>query len=154
MTSRDKTKLVMIYTDGGAVPNPGVGGWAAVLLYGNHRKEISGAVRHTTNNRMEMTAAIQGLKSLKGPCRVILFTDSEYLKKGITQWLPVWKRKNWKRKGGALKNVDLWKEIDMISQEHEIEWRWLRGHAGFRENERCDQLVSHAIKAFKRKRRK
>lgn len=146
--------MVLIYTDGGAAPNPGVGGWAAVLLYGDHRKEIFGAERRTTNNRMEMTAAIRGLESLKQSCRVALFTDSEYLKKGITQWLPTWKRKNWKRKGGPLKNVDLWKELDALTQKHEIEWHWLKGHAGHRENERCDQLVSRAIKTFQRKRRK
>ena len=145
-----KKKIVTIYTDGGCVPNPGKGAWAAVLLYGKKRGEISGAEPDTTNNRMELTAAIRALETLKEPCRVTLFTDSEYVKKGITEWMPGWKRKNWARKGGALKNVDLWKTLDTLIQKHDVEWHWVRGHDGIRENERCDELVARAISSLRR----
>jgi len=140
-----KKKVVTIYTDGGCEPNPGRGGWAAVLLHNTHRKEIFGADPNTTNNRMELTAAIRALESLKEPCYVNLYTDSEYLKRGITEWLPNWKRRNWTRKGQPLKNVDLWRRLDELTQKHEVKWHWVRGHTGIRENERCDELVSRAI---------
>ena len=150
---KEEKKLVTIYTDGGCEPNPGVGGWAAVLLYGNTRREIVGSEPDTTNNRMEMTAALRSLQSLKESCHVILFTDSEYLKRGITEWLPKWKRHRWSRKGGSLKNVDLWQELDAAIKHHEVEWHWVRGHGGIRDNERCDELVSRAIASQRKKSR-
>lgn len=139
------SKKVTIYTDGGCEPNPGVGGWAAVLLSGDRRKELYGGELDTTNNRMELRAAIEALKSLKRPCSVTLFTDSQYVRLGITQWMTQWKAKGWKRKTGAIKNIDLWRELDELSQEHEIEWGWVKGHSGIDENERCDELASMAI---------
>jgi ribonuclease HI len=136
---------VEIYTDGGCQPNPGKGGWAAVLLYRDKRRELSGAEHNTTNNRMELTAAVRALEALKRPCDVVLHTDSEYLKNGITAWMPSWKRHGWKRKDGALKNVDLWRRLDELAATHRIEWRWVKGHAGHALNERCDELAAAAI---------
>lgn len=136
---------VEIYTDGGCEPNPGVGGWGAVLIYKGRERELSGGHPETTNNRMEMTAAIAALSALKRPCRVALYTDSEYLKKGITEWMPGWKRRNWTKKGGEIKNLDLWRELDALVSRHTIEWRWVKGHAGVHYNERCDVLASQAI---------
>ena len=140
-----KKKVVTIYTDGGCEPNPGRGGWAAVLLHNTHRKEIFGADPNTTNNRMELTAAIRALESLKEPCYVNLYTDSEYLKRGITEWLPGWQARSWKRKGGKLANIDLWKALDKAIQAHDIEWHWVKGHAGNRDNQRVDYLARKAI---------
>jgi ribonuclease HI len=136
---------VTIYTDGGCEPNPGVGGWAAILMCKAHYKELSGGDPNTTNNRMELTAAIEALQTLRRPCAVVLYTDSEYLKNGITSWLPAWKRRNWTRKGGELKNMDLWKRLDELDQKHSITWKWVRGHAGDEHNERCDVLANEAI---------
>jgi len=144
----DATPEITIYTDGGADPNPGAGGWAAVLLEpgsGKHR-EISGGEPHATNNRMELTAAIRALEALKRPCRVRLFTDSLYLKKGITQWLPDWIARGWKRKTGELQNEDLWRRLAELVQEHEIRWDWVKGHAGHRWNERVDELATLEIR--------
>ena len=138
-------ECVIIYTDGGCVPNPGVGGWAAILIYRGKERELSGGDPDTTNNRMEMTAAISGLEALSRPCAVEVYTDSEYVKRGITEWLPGWKRRNWKRKGGPIKNVDLWKRLDEASSRHDVSWRWVKGHAGVHYNERCDTLASEAI---------
>lgn len=138
-------KRVEIYTDGGCRPNPGKGGWAAILRYGDREREISGGEANTTNNRMELTAAVRALEALKRPCRVVIHTDSEYLQKGITTWLHNWKRNGWKRKEGSLKNKDLWQRLDRMAQQHEIEWRWLRGHAGHALNERCDELATEEI---------
>lgn len=137
---------VIIYTDGGCIPNPGVGGWAAVLQYGNHCKELTGAEKNTTNNRMELTAAVMALSALRKPCRVRLYTDSEYLRRGITEWLPEWKKAGWKRRSGSLKNIDLWKQLDILTQKHDIEWNWIQGHSGDPLNERCDSLVKREIK--------
>jgi ribonuclease HI len=137
--------LVTIYTDGSCYGNPGPGGWGVILLYGRHERELSGGEPDTTNNRMELRAALEGLRALKEPCVVTLFTDSEYLKKGITEWLPNWKRRNWRRKGGKLANVDLWMKLDEEIARHEIQWRWVRGHAGHRMNERVDALARMAI---------
>jgi len=142
---------VVIYTDGGCDPNPGVGGWAAVLIYGDRMREISGGEPETTNNRMELTAAIRALEALKRPCAVVVHTDSQYVKNGITSWLPNWKRKNWRRKGGALKNVDLWQRLDALTQTHDVEWRWVRGHSGDYLNERCDQLADDEIRKHKQR---
>lgn len=140
---------VEIYTDGGCQPNPGIGGWAAVLIYKDTVREISGAEPNTTNNRMELTAAVRALEALKRPCKVVMHTDSEYLKQGVTAWMRGWKRNGWKRKEGALKNVELWKELDALTARHEVQWRWVRGHAGHPYNERCDALASEAIAKLK-----
>lgn len=140
---------VTIYTDGGADPNPGPGGWGAVLLRpGTEPVELSGGTgEKTTNNRMELMAAIEALDALDGPSRVVLYTDSTYLKQGITSWLPAWRRAGWKRKGGALKNVDLWQALSRTVDRHRIDWRWVKGHAGNRWNERADELASAAVRA-------
>ena len=136
---------VTIYTDGACQGNPGPGGWGALLRNGTHEKTLSGGEIDTTNNRMELQAALEALRALKEPCQVTLFTDSEYLKRGITEWMPNWKRRNWQRKGGKLANVDLWMELDEEIARHEIHWRWVRGHAGNVFNERVDQLARQAI---------
>ena len=136
---------VTIYTDGACTGNPGPGGWGAILRYGSHEKEISGGEADTTNNRMELRAALEELRALNEPCQVTLFTDSEYLRRGITEWLPGWKRRNWRRKGGKLANVDLWMKLDEEIGRHEIDWRWVKGHAGHPLNERVDKLARKAI---------
>jgi ribonuclease HI len=134
-----------MYTDGSCSPNPGPGGWAALLLFGEHEKVLQGSEAQSTNNRMELTAALRGLQALKRPCRVRIMTDSEYLKRGITEWLPGWKRRGWKRKEGALANVELWQALDTALQPHQVEWQWVRGHAGHPQNERVDALARRAI---------
>lgn len=141
---------VIIYTDGGCDPNPGVGGWGVVMMYKGRTRELSGGDPDTTNNRMEMTAAISALEALKRPCSVVISTDSEYLQKGVTTWMHAWKRSNWKRKTGAVKNVDLWQRLDALIQGHQVRWQWVRGHAGDPINERCDELASEAIARIKR----
>ncbi len=139
--------IVTIYTDGGCRPNPGPGGWGAILIYGDHERELSGSEADTTNNRMELTAAIKALRVLKTPCVVHLHTDSEYLKLGITEWLPNWLRRGWRRgKGGqGVKNRDLWEELAALAEQHDIHWHWVRGHAGDVYNERVDRLANRAI---------
>ncbi len=141
----EKKDMVRIYTDGGCEPNPGIGGWAAILLYQGHVKELFGGETNSTNNRMELMAAIRALEALKRPCAVCLYTDSKYLKLGVTEWLPNWKRRNWTRKEGALKNEDLWRRLDALAAKHAITWEWVRGHAGDHYNERCDLLAQDAI---------
>lgn len=136
---------VTIYTDGGCEPNPGVGGWAAVLICGHRLKELSGGTPETTNNRMELTAVIRGLEALKKPCAVELHSDSQYVVNGMTSWIHNWKKKNWQRGGKPLLNADLWQRLDELSHRHEIRWVWVRGHAGDLYNERCDQLAQSAI---------
>ena len=136
---------VTIYTDGACQGNPGPGGWGAILRYGVHERLLSGGEKDTTNNRMELRAALEALRALKEPCEVTLYTDSEYLKRGVTEWLANWKRRNWRRKGGALANVDLWMELDEEIARHEIHWRWVKGHAGHELNERVDRLAKEAI---------
>ncbi len=136
---------VTIYTDGACQHNPGPGGWGAILIYGKHEKSLSGGEPDTTNNRMELRAAIEALMALNESCQVTLYTDSEYLKKGVTEWMPTWKLRNWSRKGGALANVDLWKQLDEEISRHEIDWHWVRGHAGNSMNEKVDQLARKAI---------
>jgi ribonuclease HI len=138
--------LVELFTDGACDPNPGPGGWAVLLRSAGQEKELSGGEPRTTNNRMELTAALQGLNALKRPCRVRLYTDSEYLKRGVTEWLPGWRRRGWKRKEGELKNADLWQALDAALQRHQVEWSWVRGHAGHPENERVDRLARAAIR--------
>jgi len=137
---------VTIYTDGACDPNPGPGGWAAVLLFGKHEKELSGAEADTTNNRMELTAAVEALGALSQPCRVDLFTDSEYLRRGITEWLPDWRKRGWKRKSGKLANIDLWQALEGAMEAHDISWHWVRGHASDRLNQRVDRLARRAIR--------
>jgi ribonuclease HI len=141
----DEPPRVVIYTDGACDPNPGPGGWAALLLYNDHEKVLTGAESPTTNNRMELTAAIEALSSLKRPCAVTLYTDSEYLKRGITEWLPGWRKRGWRRKGGALANIELWQALDEALQSHTVDWRWVRGHAGNALNQRVDRLARQAI---------
>lgn len=139
---------VEIYTDGACSGNPGPGGWAALLVSGQHSKELSGGDRETTNNRMELTAAIQALQALTRPCQVDFYTDSEYVRKGITEWLANWKRRGWKTAGKKpVKNQDLWRALDVAIQPHQITWHWVRGHAGHPENERVDRLARAAIPA-------
>ncbi len=137
--------LVKIYSDGACEPNPGPGGWAALLRFGSVEKEISGGEEQTTNNRMELTAALKALQTLKRPCQVDFFTDSQYLRKGVTEWMEGWRKRGWKRKDGQLANVDLWQSLDQEISRHEINWHWVRGHSGHPENERVDQLATQAI---------
>lgn len=144
-TSKKDFPAVVIYTDGGCIPNPGVGGWAAVLISGSRKKELSGGDSASTNNRMEMTAAIMALEALKRPCMVQLHSDSRYLINGITSWIHKWKQKNWMRGGKPVLNVDLWKRLDALNNVHRVQWIWVRGHAGNRYNERCDELAQAAI---------
>lgn len=142
---------MIIHTDGACEGNPGPGGWAAVLEYGAQRKEISGAVAATTNNRMELTAAIEALRVLRQMCEVELFTDSIYLKSGILNWVPGWKRTNWRTSNKtAVKNKDLWVELDALATKHKIAWQWLKGHAGHAGNERCDELARTAINELRK----
>lgn len=138
--------LVTIYTDGACKGNPGPGGWGAVILKGDKRKELRGGEPATTNNRMELMAAIKALRFLPAPRLVELHTDSTYLTKGITSWIGGWKRKGWKASDGApVKNRDLWEELDRLNSVHQVTWRWVRGHAGHAENERADALANRAI---------
>jgi ribonuclease HI len=133
---------VEIFTDGACRRNPGPGGWGAVLRYGRQEKEIYGSDPATTNNRMEIMAAIQGLESLKRPSSVRVYTDSTYLRKGITEWVAGWKRNDWKTKEKKpVKNVDLWLRLDEVASRHDVEWFWVKGHAGHPENERADELA-------------
>jgi ribonuclease HI len=138
---------VDIFTDGACRGNPGPGGWGAILRYGEHEKELYGAEPETTNNRMELMAAIKALESLKRPCEIILTTDSVYLQKGITQWLSDWKRRGWKTADKKpVKNRDLWERLDRAVQTHHgIKWHWIKGHSGHAENERADELANLAI---------
>ena len=137
---------VVIYTDGACRGNPGPGGWGALLEYGTHNKELSGAERKTTNNRMELTAAISALESLSRSCQVRLYTDSVYVKNGITLWLVNWKQKNWKTASRKpVKNIELWQQLDLVCQKHNIDWQWVKGHAGNPGNEKADQLANQAI---------
>ena len=141
----DQGPRVEIWTDGGAKPNPGPGGWAAILRYKGVEKELSGAEAETTNNRMELTAAISALEALKRPCLVVLHTDSEYVKNGVTRWHQSWVLKNWRNANGdPVANVDLWKRLLAAAERHRIEWRWVRGHASDPMNDRVDALATAA----------
>ncbi len=137
---------VTIYTDGACEPNPGQGGWGALLIFGQREKELSGSEAHTTNNRMELTAAVRALGALKDPYQVDFYTDSEYLRRGITEWLPDWRRRGWKRKSGKLANIDLWQSLETNLKEHSITWHWVRGHASDRLNQRVDSLARKAMR--------
>ncbi len=137
---------VEVYTDGACRGNPGPGGWGAVLRFGGTEKTLYGGEAETTNNRMELTAAIRALEALKRPCRVRLTTDSEYVKKGLTEWLPNWKRRGWKTTARKpVKNADLWRRLDAAAARHEVHWHWVRGHSGHPENERADALANRGI---------
>ena len=143
---------VEIFTDGACSGNPGPGGWGALLRYQGREKTLSGAERDTTNNRMEMMAAIRSLESLKRPCRVRLTTDSKYVKDGITSWIHGWKKRGWKTAARQpVKNADLWQRLDKAVQAHQVSWHWVRGHSGHPENERADQLATEAIRTIRNK---
>ncbi len=142
-------KPVTLYTDGACRGNPGPGGWGALLMFGNHEKELSGGEAATTNNRMEMMAAIEGLRQLKEPCAVTLYTDSKYVLQGFTEWLPGWKAKGWKTADKKpVKNVDLWQALEEAAAKHRIRWHWVKGHNGDPHNERVDALAVAAAKQF------
>jgi ribonuclease HI len=137
---------VQVFTDGACRGNPGPGGWGAILRYGRHEKEIWGGEYETTNNRMELTAAIEALRALNRRCRVDLYTDSQYVRMGITEWLANWKKKNWKNASRKpVKNQDLWRALDEESARHEVHWHWVKGHSGHPENERADALANRGI---------
>jgi ribonuclease HI len=146
MTTAEQLQQVEIFTDGACSGNPGPGGWAAILRHGGHEREIFGGERLTTNNRMELTAAIKALQALKRPCAVTLYTDSRYVKDGITLWMRKWKANGWRTSGkDPVKNADLWIALDSAASQHKIVWRWVEGHAGHVENERADFLARSAI---------
>lgn len=138
--------MVEIYTDGACKGNPGVGGWGAILRFGGKEKELFGGVINTTNNRMEMTAVIEALRTLSRSCDAVVFTDSSYVQKGISEWIHGWKRNGWKTADKKpVKNADLWHTLDELAAGHKIEWRWVRGHAGHPENERADMLANRGV---------
>ena len=137
---------VHVFTDGACLGNPGPGGWGVLLRYNGHEKTLKGAEAETTNNRMELMAAIMALESLNRDCDVVLTTDSQYVRNGITQWLANWKRRNWKTADRKpVKNVDLWQRLDVAAARHRVRWEWVRGHSGHPENEMADQLANQAI---------
>ena len=139
-------KKIELFTDGACRGNPGVGGWGVLLRYKNTEKQLSGGEQHTTNNRMEITAAIKGLEALKEPCEVVITTDSEYVRKGITEWIQKWKSNGWRTASKQpVKNAELWQRLDELVQHHQIHWRWVKGHSGHRENEIADQLANQGI---------
>ena len=141
-----KSNTVVIYTDGACSGNPGPGGWGSVLLYNGHRREMSGGDAETTNNRMEMMAVIQALESLKRPCSVMIYTDSVYVMKGITEWIEQWKKRGWKTAARKpVKNVELWQRLEQAISPHDVKWTWVKGHSGVPENERADELATTAI---------
>ena len=139
-------KTVEIFTDGGCRGNPGIGGWGVLLRYKKNEKELYGYKEKTTNNRMELMAAIKALEALTEPCHIILTTDSRYVKQGITQWMTNWKKRNWKTASKEdVKNKDLWQRLDKATEQHTIDWQWVKGHSGHFENERVDALANRAM---------
>ena len=139
-------QVVEIFCDGACSGNPGPGGYGTILRYGGRVKELSGGARDTTNNRMEMTAAIEALRQLKRPCRVLITTDSQYLVKGMTEWIEGWQRKGWRNsKKEPVVNKDLWEQLLALTKSHSVQWKWVKGHDGHVENERCDQLAREGI---------
>lgn len=143
-------KEVEIHTDGSCLGNPGPGGWAVVLRYQGRERELSGGEALTTNNRMELMGAIMALEALSEPCRIVLHTDSQYVRQGITEWMANWVRRNWKTSGGdPVKNRDLWERLHAANQRHKVEWRWVKGHSGNPDNERVDVLARDAAIKFR-----
>ena len=143
-------KSVEIHTDGACLGNPGPGGWGALLRHGGTERELAGGEANTTNNRMELLAAIMALEALKSPCEVVLSTDSQYVQKGIGEWLPNWIRRGWKTAGGdPVKNKDLWERLQAAAQPHKVQWKWVKGHAGHVENERVDKLARAEAEKFR-----
>ena len=143
-------KQVGLFTDGACSGNPGPGGWAAILRFGAHERELNGGEPVTTNNRMELMGAIAGLEALKEPCTVALYTDSEYLKNGVTKWLAGWKRNGWRTADKKpVKNTELWQALDALTDKHDVTWHWVKGHAGHPENERADELARSGMAPFK-----
>ena len=143
-------KEVEIHTDGSCLGNPGPGGWAAVLRYQGRERELSGGEALTTNNRMELMGAIMALEALSEPCRIVLHTDSQYVRQGITEWMANWVRRNWKTAGGdPVKNRDLWERLHAANQRHKVEWRWVKGHSGNPDNERVDVLARDKATKFR-----
>ena len=139
-------KAIEIFTDGACRGNPGPGGWGAILRSGEHEKELHGGTLETTNNRMEMTAVIEGLASLRQPCEVVVTTDSKYVLQGMTEWIVNWKKRGWKTAGNKpVKNIELWQALDAVVKKHTVEWKWVKGHSGHVENERVDELANIAI---------
>lgn len=146
------SKQVVIHSDGACKGNPGPGGWGAVLEYGDARKLLHGGELETTNNRMELMAAIQALATLRRPCKVAIYTDSQYMRKGITEWLPNWKRNGWMTAAKKpVKNADLWKRLDDAARQHDISWHWIRGHSGHPGNELADQLANKGVDEIRMK---
>lgn len=144
--SQSQARPVDIWTDGACKGNPGWGGWGAFLRHGAHEKSLCGGEPETTNNRMELMAVIQALKALKRPCHVVVHTDSQYVQKGMTEWLKGWKQRGWKTADKKpVKNADLWQELDALTQKHELSWRWVRGHAGDPGNEKADALANQGV---------
>jgi ribonuclease HI len=151
MTAAQGSKEVGIHTDGACLGNPGPGGWAALLRYRGRERELAGGEAQTTNNRMELMAAIMALEALSEPCTIVLHTDSQYVRQGITEWLPGWIRRNWRTSGGSdVKNRDLWERLQAACARHRIDWRWVKGHSGDPDNERVDQLAREQAEAFRR----
>lgn len=142
----DMEKTVYLYTDGACKGNPGAGGWGVLMRYGAHEKELFGGEAETTNNRMELTAVIEGLKALKRPCNVQICTDSQYVKNGMESWIYGWKKNGWKTASKQpVKNEDLWRELDGLVSRHHVSWTWVKGHAGHAENERADELANRGV---------
>lgn len=152
MTTENSRPAIVVYTDGACSGNPGPGGWGAILMSGPHRKELKGGEAETTNNRMELLAAIAALEQLKRASDVELHTDSSYLKNGITQWIHGWKRNGWRTADKKpVKNADLWQRLEAAAKLHKIDWRWVKGHAGHPENERADELAREGMAPFQRR---
>jgi ribonuclease HI len=150
MSGNEGMKNVEIHTDGACLGNPGPGGWAALLRHNGRERELAGGEAQTTNNRMELLAAIMALEALKAPCEVVLSTDSQYVQKGIGEWLPNWIRRGWKTAGGdPVKNQDLWQRLDAAAKPHKVQWKWVKGHAGHVENERVDKLARAEAEKFR-----
>jgi len=140
---------IEIWTDGACKGNPGPGGWGALLRYGDHEKELFGGERHTTNNRMELTAVIEALASLKRRCNVVVHTDSQYVQLGISEWIPNWIRRGWKTADKKpVKNADLWQRLHELEARHDVHWRWVKGHAGVDGNERADELANRGVESL------